>query len=1106
MNLKRIFFLSLIFLTTHGAEIYASFNFKTTSRLSSGKWVKIEIDATGLYQIPYSQLTEMGFEDPSAVGVYGRGGGLLAVSFKNPSEGVAYRDDIEPVAVIHDNQSLYFYARGTESLSFNPGAASHFTKGVPNLYSRTAYYFLSDCQKPLAASETQCGANAMELTTGWDYAYHERDLTQNTTNTGQLFWGEDFLDGEPLKEWKLSLPFLSAGVSRLAYRLYTSPGAAGEVALNIKGTDDRYSFPFIFTSADRFNIIPSSSSQSPVTFELPCADEISLTIEAKGDDPDFLNLDYWLLSYQKSLPGMSGLKQNASEQYYFPVSPYTYYNVPLNEELRCIDITSPESIKIGKRDEEDQSKVGLQSSSKTLSIIVYDPQRPQRRISGWKTVDNTNLHALQESGAELLIITVPRFRAYADQIAELHRSYEGIAVAVATPEEIYNEFSAGVPDPMAYRAFAKMLYQSKGNQLKNILLLGPSDRNLRNEIAGETKFDRIIAMQQASVAPGRAASPAYDFYGIMDDDVNESILYRKIMEVGVGLLACESDNDCQRAVRKIEEYLADDTQAWRVNETLTVGGLHDNHTHEQQAEDFGNYIRNYSGHGGMAHTTIALDAYGYENARHQFIKSLENGKLFTVYFGHGSSQMLGQDKKFFTNAEALSLKNTHLGFMFMGGCDFSTPDIRNRGLGETIVLDAERGMAGAIVSTRTAWSNQNYDLGKRLMAGWLAPKNMDVSPTIGEIYASSKSASTSMNSMTFILAGDPALKVPSPLRHVTLDIPENAFPGQTIKVKGTITDTKGIPDNSFNGKVVLKLMEPSKRLRSKDYITNTANTPVKITVDGQEQTVYYTLDVTYDTNLMAAVETETEGGVFNTEFVIPQNAGLFTGSNLKLHAGVFDKSRWLGGAGSKSFRVSDTPDPDTRIDMESPVLEARYDNGMQMISVTVDDDTAIPLASSGYKALLDGKPYVLHNTGYTADGNMGRHFEGYADTAVIPDGQHTFSVTATDMAGNSVTTEMSFEKTPRTAPLSLILSTKAAVDEIEIAVEGDLTGSLDYDIRDTTGKTVLSGTMTGSSVTWDCRDSKSVKVKPGLYRIRVRSGAGAANTKYSDWATFAVFD
>lgn len=1107
MNLKRLLLTSLYIAAFAGMQAYASFTFKQQSRLASGSWVKVEIDSTGLYQIPYSTLQEMGFADPSQVGVYGKGGGLLSVNFNSSSEGVPYDDDISPVAVIHENDNLYFYALGVEDIKFSTGSQPQFKKDLRNIYSDTAYYFLSDCEEPVAAKESAFNSTSRDLPSGWDYIYHEIDLHQNTTNTGQLFWGEDFLDGQDSKEWRLNLPFNAGGESMIAYRLYTSPGSKGNVFINIGSSATAHQTSFSFNATDRFCVIPSITEDSPAKIEIPSQEEMTLSIRTESNDPDFLNLDYWLLSYQKELPGMNGLGINPAERYSFPLAANIYYNLTLKEGLRLLDVTSPKSMRIGVRDEENPASVCFRTTAANTSVLIYDPSRPQKHISGWSHVYNTDLHSLQTDGVELLIITVPRLRAYAEQVAELHSNYEGISVAVANVEEIYNEFSAGVPDPMAYRAMAKMLHQSEGNKLKNILLFGPSDRNLRRKVEGESKFDRIIAVQQASVTPDRDASPAYDFYGILSDQLSEVYLYRETMDVGVGLLSCETATDCERAIRKIEEYLTDDTQAWRVNETLTIGGLHDKHTHDQQAQDFGNYIRRYPGIEGMAHTTIAVDAYGNDGARRQMVSALEHGKIFSAYFGHGSSSMLGQDKKFFTTSEAIGLKNRHLGFMFMGGCDFSQPDIRSRGLGETIVLDSDRGMAGAIVSTRTAYSNQNYDLGKRIVNGWLAPKNKNVSPTIGEVYASAKSGATSSNSLTFILSGDPALKVPSPLRKVKVEALESVSAGQKIRVEGTVTDAKGETDNSFNGKIVLKLMEPSVTLRSKDYITNTGSTPDKTTVNGKDTTIYHTLDITYDTNILTALETEVKDGNFSTEILIPGAASAFSGKSLKLHAGVFDKSRWLGGAGSTIMKIGSAPSEGTDIDMSAPELTVVYDSSRQIISIKATDETALPLDAARYEATLDGKPVKLINEEYIESGESGKHFEGYADLYDLNDGKHSISVTCADIAGNKVSTTLDFEKLPMSAPLSLVLSTKTAVDNIEISVEGEHTGALDFEIINSAGEKVIYGSaaMTTSAV-WDCRDMKGNRVPAGLYRVRVRSSQGADVTKYSDWATFAVLD
>lgn len=1102
MKSKRIISLSLLCLgILTGLPAKGEYTFKSDSRLATGKWIKVEIESTGLYQIPYSTLREMGFENPAEVGVYGKGGGLLSVNFTSAKEGVPYSDDIDQIAVIHENESLYFYGRGTEDIKFESGSAPLFKRGTPNIYSNTGYYFLSDIDTPLIATESQYEGNGSLLTSGWGYIYHEADIEQNSTGTGQLYWGESFLSDNSTLSWTTSTPMLAAGTGRLMCRVYTSPRSSVTGQVTLSNSSQSGSLNRVQGTADKFYDTPINL---PLTYDLTQSDEITLNMTATGSNPDYLNLDYWLLSYQKYLPGSTGLKGSAAESYSFSLTSNACYNIQLGSNLRLLDVTAPAAMKLGKRDTLDPQTIGFTASSESTSLIVYDPTRKQLEIKGWQSVNNNNLHGLQTEGAELLIITVPKLREYADRIADTHRNYENIKVAVATPEEIYNEFSSGTPDPMAYRALSRMLYDSKGSKLKNILLLGPSDRNLRHEVVGETKFDRIIAVQQASVTPGRDASPAYDFYGMVSDEIVEESLYKEIMNVGVGLLSCETPGECERAIRKIEEYLADDTQAWRVNETLTVGGLHDNHTHDKQAEDYGNLIRDYTGLSGMAHTTIAVDAYGNKDARRMFTQTLENGKIFSVWFGHGSRVMLGQDKNFFTTSEAVGLTNSHLGFIYMGGCDFSVPDVRARGLGETIVLDAERGMAGAIVSTRTAWSNQNYDLGKRILDGWLKPTNTDVSPTIGEVYAKAKSGAPSANSLTFILSGDPALKIPSPLRKVNINN-VSGVPGEKIRMEGYITDKNGNADNSFNGKVVLKLMEPALKLRSKDYETATGTTPVKVTINGKDTTIYYTLDVTYDTNLITATETEVKSGKFSVSMVIPKETTSFSGQALKLHAGAFDKSRWLGGAGASAISILSAPSEEAEIDIEAPVVNVTYDNSRRMVMVDASDDTSLPLSPSSYAVMLDGRPSSLVTETYEEDGNTGKLFSGYTDVYDLRDGKHVYSVTAKDIAGNSITAEIEFVKEPCKAPLSLNLSSKAVVNEIEISVEGeDNPGSLEFEIRNTNGETVMTRTGAMTSILWDCLDSKGNKVSPGLYRVRVRSAAGSTPTKYSEWANFAV--
>ena len=175
-----------------------------------------------------------------------------------------------------------------------------------------------------------------------------------------------------------------------------------------------------------------------------------------------------------------------------------------------------------------------------------------------------------------------------------------------------------------------------------------------------------------------------------------------------------------------------------------------------------------------------------------------------------------------------------------------------------------------------------------------------------------------------------------------------------VKVSGTICDKNGNPDYSFNGKIVLKLMEPARILRSKDYETGTCNIPVKIT-NGVETTVYYTLDVTYDTELIAAFETDVTGGRFEIVMTVPEKVLTFTGRDARLVAGAYDKSSETWCRRRVISHNHRTTGGGKREDMEPPRIEISRDNSRDEISVSITDDTALPLDAGSNVALLDGR-------------------------------------------------------------------------------------------------------------------------------------------------------
>ena len=52
-------------------------HYATSSKLATGKWVKIQIPQSGVYELTYDELSKMGFDNPQNVRIYGSGGNML---------------------------------------------------------------------------------------------------------------------------------------------------------------------------------------------------------------------------------------------------------------------------------------------------------------------------------------------------------------------------------------------------------------------------------------------------------------------------------------------------------------------------------------------------------------------------------------------------------------------------------------------------------------------------------------------------------------------------------------------------------------------------------------------------------------------------------------------------------------------------------------------------------------------------------------------------------------------------------------------------------------------------------------------------------------------
>ena len=120
-----------------GAGISPSERYVQHSVLQSGKWAKIRIAESGIYQLSAALIRKCGFSDISKVKVYGYGGALQPESLTG--EYLKATDDLKEVPICVVGDKRLFYAVGT--VTWESATA---TDRIRNNYSSYGYYFLTE--------------------------------------------------------------------------------------------------------------------------------------------------------------------------------------------------------------------------------------------------------------------------------------------------------------------------------------------------------------------------------------------------------------------------------------------------------------------------------------------------------------------------------------------------------------------------------------------------------------------------------------------------------------------------------------------------------------------------------------------------------------------------------------------------------------------------------------------------------------------------------------------------------------------------------------------------------------------------------------------------
>jgi len=847
--------------------------FTNQSVLKSGKWVKIKIKETGIYQLTYNELLELGIDDPSKLKIYGNSEGMLSVS--NTEE---CQDDLRRNAIyfekgsdgiFNQNDYILFFAKGPDQWTYNE--SEDFYSCTRHIYSDYNYFFLTSNNNPNEEITTLSSSSQPineTITTFTDYIHYEKNNV-NLIESGQLWFGETF-DVTTSYSFDFDFPNL---IKTQPVNIKTALAArsSSNSSFTIKSGAQTIATP-PFDPVNMSSYTSTFAVRNIITEDFSSNnDDFTITIDYNKPSPSSKGwLDYITLNAQRQL-NMSGDQLR-----------FNYFNADAVEKTIEFRIQNASEVTKIWKVNTPTTPINLEKqnvASNTISIkvkvepglnefIAFNPENSLNpTLVG--TVSNQNLHALGHR--DMIIVTHPDFISQAQSIADLHSSEDGLSVAITTPEQIFNEFSSGTPDAAAIRNFIRMIYQraTTTDTLKYLLLMGDGSYDHKSITAENINY--VMTYQSENSLTPTASFVTDDFFGLLDATDNIEFSNSGLVDIGIGRLPVKSAQEAQQMVDKIYHYTDFNNRGDWINSITFVGDDEDNNIHMRDADRIAIKVDSTYPH--FFINKIYLDAYpqqktavseSYPEVSQLINEQINNGILIFNYTGHGGENGLAHER-IITIDNINSWKNKNKLAVFMTAtCEFSRFDNHKYvSAGERVLLNPNGGGIALFSTTRLVYSSPNYILNQNFFNHVFEKDYKNNYHTLGDVMRLAKNTSgTENNKRNFTLLGDPALKLPLPNYTIITDSINHKdvlHNTDTLKALGKVTIHGHIADETnniitnYNGLVYPMVLD------KKRTITTLGN-------DGE-----IPMDFQTQNNILYKGKASVSNGHFQYSFVVPKD-------------------------------------------------------------------------------------------------------------------------------------------------------------------------------------------------------------------------------------------
>ncbi len=1102
------------------------------SVLATGNWYKIGIRQEGVYKVDLYLLASLGISannlSSASIRLYGNGGAML-----DENNAVPRPDDLveNPVEMMDGGDGIFngsdyflFYAPGPHRwLKDSLNQSFHHQK---NRYTDTVYYYLTIAGTgKRIAQQAPAAAATVTVNSFSERYFYENDLV-NLLNSGKEWYGEEF-NGNLGGSLNRNFPVDMSGWQTNATVAFTA-----DIAGRTVGAASNFSFSLNGQPAGNIPV-PSVSGYFLDAYAVAGTKQFNLTLSSLNGgvgisfQPGITGAQGWLNAFE--LQGRKNLSLNGANQLSFrdwpsvsngAVASFSLGNGGSNPAVW--EVTDPlQPVKMSVASNAAQTVFRNDAGRLREYIAFTNPLTP---FAAGK-VNNQDLHG--NGTADFLVITHTSLLSEAQRLAQFHIQRDGYRTVVVTVDQVYNEFSGGVPDPVALRDFVKMFYDRGGNtnRPKFLLLMGSASYDYRNRVTNNTNL--VPGYESVNSLDPLTTLTSDDFFGLLDDtdDINANDPKSNI-DIGIGRIPARNPEEAKGMVDKIIRYHASTSLGdWR-NQSIYLADDQDQNLHLDDAELIS--ADALAADPVINQQKIYLDAYPvvsssagarYPAVNDAIVSRIFNGALFFNYSGHGSYQRLA-DEAVLTQQELNRFNNPDkLPLFITASCDFAPHDDPSKNsLGQGALMGTANGAIALLTTTRLVFAYSNRVINDNYLKIALQPAAGGRYLSLGESVQQAKnytslSSGDILNNRKFTLLGDPAMRLGFPEWKLQLTaVNGNPISGndtlkplQKYTLAGIVTDATGNFQNSFNGVLQATVYDKPQPLKT------LGNDPASIvTTFYQQGGILYKGTVTV------------ENGKFSISFIMPKDVSYQAGrARISLYAQ--NGSKDAAGA-DQSFYAGGTPTAPVADDA-GPVInpylnDDQFRNGgitneNPVLLVKLADSSGISTSGNGIghdiTAIIDGneKNILVLNDYYTADTNSYQRGKVVYQLPVLSEGKHTIRIKAWDVANHSGEATLDFEVVKQSRPVlgrvynypnpfsnttTFSIEHNQPNTDLSVTIRiYSISGALVKEIR----QVLHTGGTRNCQITWDGDNQAGAKLQKGIYIYKVIITAGAVTNESS---------